>query len=428
MAAVKSIKCNPLINVSEWVGDLNELKKSYTKFIYNHPSFDAYRTPKAVPSLSEYELIKFLDMFYREKRSRGINVHEQINIAKNYFRYFIWLLDLKKIDHILFSILPIIGLDYLCYIAAKRLNIKTTICYQSQFPNRFLYCQSIDDFGTFNNIPELEISPAPKIQWGFKKELFYMKKGAFKNRYKYSKTITWIRDTFRHGLRTSSKPMRYSGVVENLNQASDFAACYKKYAVNCEQININAKYIYFPLHLQPELTTSGLGGDYSDQLDAIEKLASMIPADWKVYVKENPKQGHEQRGIEFYRRISTFDNVVYISKDVDTYWLMENCCFVATITGTAGWEAITGGKPCLFFGLAWYASIPGAVAYKDGLSVEDVLSTTIDQREQSMAFESLYKKTRIGIVDRGYRVIHPEYSIDSNAKNLGLFISETVLS
>jgi hypothetical protein len=255
-----------------------------------------------------------------------------------------------------------------------------------------------------------------------------MAPGVIKNRLHKSKTLTWARETFKYGLRTSSKPMRYSGVIENLIQARDFAKCYKKYAANVDQIDINTAYVYFPLHLQPEITTSGLGGNYSDQLDAIEKLSSMIPPNWKVYVKENPKQGHEQRGIEFYRRISTFSNVLYISKDVDTYWLMENCRFVATITGTAGWESITGGKPCLFFGLAWYASIPGAVAYKDGLSVEDVLNTPIDQEKQLIAFEALYKKTRLGIVDRGYRHILPEYSIEGNAKHLEKFITEIVLN
>jgi hypothetical protein len=324
--------------------------------------------------------------------------------------------------------MPIIGLDYICYLAAKRLNIRTTICYQSQFPNRFLYCNSIDDFGHFSEVPERdEIAPPPKIQWGYRKELFYMKKGMFKSRKKPSKTWTWVRETFRYGIRTSSKPMRYSGVIENLNQSRDFALNYKQHAVNAEQIDITVNYVYFPLHLQPELTTSGLGGDYSDQLDAIEKLASMIPCDWKVYVKENPKQGYEQRGIEFYRRISTFANVVYISKDVDTYWLMENCRFVATITGTAGWESITGGKPCLYFGLAWYASIPGAIKYEDRLTVEDVLNTKVDQTEQGLAFASLYKKTRIGIVDRGYRRIYPDYSIASNAKCLEKFIIDSVL-
>lgn len=426
--AIKSIKSNPLIHVAEWVGDNDELEKSYTKFLYNHPNLEAYQTTIAAPTLSGEELIKFLDMFYREKRSRGINIHEQLNIAKNYFRFFIWLLNLKKIDHVLFSILPIIGLDYICYLAAKRLNIKTTICYQSQFPNRFFYCPSIEDFGVFHNIPMREVSSIPEIQWGYNKELFYMKGTIIKDKNKSNKVWTFIRDTFRHGVRTSTKPMRYSGVIENLIQIGDFERCYEKYATNADEIDFNNKYIYFPLHLQPELTTSGLGGNYSDQLDAVEKLSSMIPPGWKVYVKENPKQGYEQRGIEFYRRMATYSNVVYISKDVDTYWLMENCSFVATITGTAGWESITGGKPCLFFGLAWYASIPGAVRYKDGITVEDVLTTPIDREKQILTFEYLYKKTRVGLVDRGYRYIYPEYSIESNAKNLATFITEVVLS
>jgi hypothetical protein len=378
LIAVKNIKNNPLINIAEWIGDVGNLEKSYTNFIYKYPNVNSFTTTKDVAHLSKSELIKFLDLFYRENRSRGINTHEQLNIAKTYFRFFIWLLDTKNIDHVLFSIVPIIGLDYICYLAAKRLNIKTTICYQSQFPNRFFHFQTFEDFGMFHEVPAREVSSIPEIQWGFKKELFYMKKDLTKNRSKPSKVLKWIRESFRYGIRTSSRPMRYSGVVENLTQAKDFSSSYEKYAVNDDQIDVNINYVYFPLHLQPELTTTGLGGDYSDQLDAIEKLASMIPPDWKVYVKENPKQGYEQRGIEFYRRLSTFSNVTYISKEVDTYWLMGNCRFVATITGTAGWESITGGKPCLFFGLAWYANIPGAVRYKDGITIEDVLETPID--------------------------------------------------
>lgn len=36
-------------------------------------------------------------------------------------------------------------------------------------------------------------------------------------------------------------------------------------------VDFNKKYVYFPLHLQPEMTTDAIGGIYRDQILAIER-------------------------------------------------------------------------------------------------------------------------------------------------------------
>lgn len=220
--------------------------------------------------------------------------------------------------------------------------------------------------------------------------------------------------------------MYFSAVVHNFIMARNYARFHTEKIKKIHSLDLNVNFVYFPLHLQPELTTSTLGGDFSDQLDAIELLKETIPEDWFIYVKENPKQGHEQRGVEFYNRLSTFRNVVYIDAGIDTYLLMKNCRFVATITGTAGWEAITGGKACLIFGKAWYLTLPGVVQYKEGITLKDILEISISETQFQEKFSYLYSKTRAGIVDGVYKEITLNYKKNENTQKLLKFIDEVL--
>ncbi|WP_354689766.1 hypothetical protein [Lentibacter algarum] len=132
--------------------------------------------------------------------------------------------------------------------------------------------------------------------------------------------------------------------------------------------------IYFPLHLQPELTTSFMGQAYSDQCLAISTLVAVLKSQdqaFTIYVKENPKQSFDQR--QFLHLLQS-DEVIMIDRTVPSNRLIEECDIVATITGTAGWEAVKSGKPALIFGTTWYENAPGVIVFDDLLTQKALIS------------------------------------------------------
>lgn len=140
-----------------------------------------------------------------------------------------------------------------------------------------------------------------------------------------------------------------------------------------ENVDLNKKYYFFALHLQPEATTLPNGGIFADQLMAIRILAKNLPADTYLYVKEHPsywiqknrlESVYESRSIDFYHQIKSLKNVKLIKHDFPSLELLKNCVAVATITGTVGFEALFLGKPVLIFGHTFYENYPYAFPIK----------------------------------------------------------------
>lgn len=129
----------------------------------------------------------------------------------------------------------------------------------------------------------------------------------------------------------------------------------------------DGRFFYFPLHYQPEQTTVPLGGYFSDQIYLIREISKVMPVDCKLVVKEHPSQftlglaGHFGRYPGFWKELSSLDKVILVSPSISSRKLIEKTIAVFTITGTAGWEAIVSGKPCIYFGKAWYSRFPQAI-------------------------------------------------------------------
>lgn len=108
-------------------------------------------------------------------------------------------------------------------------------------------------------------------------------------------------------------------------------------------------FVFFPLQTEPEVALQGLSPEFLFQLEAIIRLSKDLPAGVLLGVKDTPVAlGRRPAG--FYRQILELKNTVLLdirSRGVD---VVNAATAVATICGTAGFEAAIIGKPVIVFG------------------------------------------------------------------------------
>lgn len=140
------------------------------------------------------------------------------------------------------------------------------------------------------------------------------------------------------------------------------------------------KFVYLPLHYQPERNSSPQGGAFVDQILMAETLSAALPEGWLLYVKEHPTQwlfrgpdyfSYRFRG--YYRAIVRLKNVRIVPMETNSYELIKRSRAVATIAGTAGWEAVLRRKPVLIFGYPWYRNAPGIFRIWDADSCKSAI-------------------------------------------------------
>ena len=365
--------------------------------------------------ISAYDEVKrnFFEYFCCHNRQKQVflrreKFYDYIDFFNRYFQRFHKLLKDVNPDAVVFNNIPHLGPDIMLYYTAKALGVKTVMFYQSLFPNRVFCLNSIDDFSRMGELPVLG-GGTYEIKRTFKKDLFYMKKRA---------------GGLFNGI---TKPSRLYFAFINLAKMG-YAIQHKRRlkAATCASPDLEGNFVYFPLHLQPELTTNPLGGEYADQMLAIEHLSNMLPDDWLICVKENPYQDEYRRGRAFFERLAAVKKARLVPGDTSTYELMEKCRFVATVTGTAGWEAITGGKNALVFGQAWYKTLPGVFEFSKSLKLDDILNYRLDHAELQEAVNGLYGRLGCAIMNTDYGKNYPGYDEAQNRKAASDLIARLV--
>jgi len=378
-----------------------------------------------------------ISMMDRMEKYRRYSYSERREIYLKHLRVWNHIIVSKKIELFISSNIPHLVHDYIIYDLCHLKNIPTIILKQSQVEGSFMVFSDWKD-----PYPNLGRKYAyytkqsnVKLSANFDRHFllhtgqeniapFYMKKVLFERL-----LSGWLKSLIKEkkwGRRLKFGFGKFFTAIK-ISLATKILMSY--YEGISQEVDFKKKYIYLPLHFQPEMTTMPCAGAFSDQRLMVDLLSSVLPRGYYIYVKENPKQTSMTRSRKYYRQIGRHPNVKFVSRKADTFKLIKHCQAVATATGTAGWEALFRGKPVMMFGYGFYQYAPGVFRIKtvedakgafDFIKNKKEFPSKIRLKAFLKAFESVAAS---GYVDESYRQVS-NLSLEENEANLFKAISD----
>lgn len=389
---------------------------------------------------------EFTDHMTRTSDSAKLKSHPLRNVA-DYHAYYHILCDAlatevrqRGVTHVVFTNIPHLGYDTALHHVARALGLPIVILSQSLFADRLF---SMTDPACFGLFDARQLAKPHSIARDETAEWFYMKgigqESGKTGRVSAAALTELAFFLLRKRPLQALNPLYVARLVSRMRRIyrglpdwrDPFAHFFHEESLAyfehlCElenqETDLSGDFVYFPLQMQPEMTTSALGGRFLDQAYAIERLAAMLPKGVRILVKENPKQGAYMRGPLFFHRLRRIPAVQFLPASANTHALTAKARFIATVTGTAGWEAICQGKPALVFGQAWYRRLPGVVTYRGGLTYGDVANQIWDHAALERAAGALLARCHQGVIDPSYTQICTNFDAEKNAETVAALI------
>lgn len=214
------------------------------------------------------------------------------------------------------------------------------------------------------------------------------------NKANFSKNNLWpcTKQIFKHSIKLliNQFPLKNKGMINWIDlqrKLFQFKQEWNKRKIkidNFDDLRDGCRYLYYPLHVDPEASTMVLSPMHTDQISVIEALSKSLFGDMILVVKDHlPMLGKRPKG--FYEVIQKIPRVILLNPFYDSLTLIKNSDGVAVITGTAAFEALLLKKKAIVIGDSPYlalgkgiihetslANLPHAVAQLDSIeSVDD---------------------------------------------------------
>jgi len=129
---------------------------------------------------------------------------------------------------------------------------------------------------------------------------------------------------------------------------------HKKYFLSFDLENLRGiKYIYYPLHKQPELMINSQAILWHDQRHTISYISSILPSGYKLFVREH-RLNWGRRYTKYLKCISSLPGVKLVNPFDSQFKYIQNADLIITDNGTTGWEGLLHNKTVITLDRTFY--------------------------------------------------------------------------
>ncbi len=117
-----------------------------------------------------------------------------------------------------------------------------------------------------------------------------------------------------------------------------------QFSVMSEDELASTRYLYFPMHKEPEIALNYQAPFWQDQRNSVGRLSMVLPMGFKLLVREH-RFNYGRRTSAYYRELAALPNVVVIHPLDPQFKYISNADLVVTENGSSGWEALLLKRP-----------------------------------------------------------------------------------
>ena len=272
--------------------------------------------------------------------------------------------------------------EYIIMLIAKKREIKIIIPRHTKIKNHFAVVNNLKEFfpniiSTFEqkSFDESSRNEAKKYLNEFKRKqgIIYegsiirgnfLVKNAFKFFLAFPKLLVkeYVLKPFKkidlHSRGNDIYKLFLIGVLKDVRSIY-FQKRYRKLFINLNSIK-EKKYIYFPLHSEPEVAITLYSKGYYNQIELIREISFNLPVGYTLIVNEHPRN-IGKRKIGYYKKLSSIPNVAIASFEVRSFDIIKYSSLVVVLSGFIGFEASLLKKPVISLGIANYNILPKSI-------------------------------------------------------------------